>query len=80
MDRSKRWLILVVLYTAMLIFALSYQSIPPVLGVIMSDLHLSHGQAGSLMSMSLPGIIISIPAGMLADIYGYRRVGLISWH
>lgn len=79
MDRSKRWLILVVLYTAMLIFALSYQSIPPVLGVIMSDLHLSHGQAGSLMSMyALPGIIISIPAGMLADIYGYRRVGLIS--
>lgn len=74
-----RWKMLAVLYSAQLTFALTFQSIPPILGLIMSDLGLSHGQGGALMSMfALPGILISIPAGMLADYYGHRRVGLFS--
>ena len=31
------------------------------------------------MSMyAIPGILVSIPAGLFADYYGYRRVGLLS--
>ncbi len=79
MSKPNRWRILAVLFVAQLTFAFTFQSIPPILGAIMSDLGLSHGQAGALMSMyAIPGILISIPAGLLADYYGYRRVGLLS--
>lgn len=79
MSKPNRWRILAVLFAAQLTFALTFQSIPPILGIIMSDLGLSHGQGGALMSMyALPGIFISIPAGLFADYYGYRQVGLLS--
>lgn len=79
MSKPNRWKILAVLFVAQLTFALTFQSIPPILDVIMSSLGLSHGQGGALMSMyAVPGILISIPAGLFADYYGYRRVGLLS--
>lgn len=80
MNQTKqRWLILGVVYLCMLAFAMTLQSVPPVLSLVVADLGLSHAQAGLLMSFfALPGIIISIPAGMLADRYSQKLIGLVS--
>ncbi len=71
-----RWRVLLYVYIAALAFAVTFQAIPPILGPIISSFGISHGQAGALMSFfALPGILISIPGGILTDIYGPKRVG-----
>jgi len=68
-----------VIYLCMLSYTLVLQSIPPVLSLIIDELGLSYHQAGVLMSLfALPGILVSLPAGMLADRYGVKRVGIAS--
>ncbi len=77
---TSRWAMLTILYLCILAYALVFQSIPPVLSLIIDDLNISHAQAGLLMSIfALPGIIISIPAGFLADHYGAKRIGIFSF-
>ena len=79
-EARRRWIILGVVYLCMLAFAITLQSIPPVLSLIMAELKISHAQGGLLMSLfALPGIIVSIPAGMLADRYGQRVICLVSF-
>jgi len=78
-EPRQRWVILGVIYLSMLAFAIVFQSVPPVLSLIMADLSLSHAQGGLLMSFfALPGIIVAIPAGMLADRYSQKAIGLVS--
>jgi len=75
----KRWSILVVAYLCNMIFALIFQSVPPLLNLIMDEMNLSYAQGGLLMSFfALPGIIVSIPAGLLADRYNQKTIGLTS--
>lgn len=77
MKKESRWRALIFVYIFMLAFAVVFQAIPPVFGFIVSSLGISHAQAGALMSFfALPGIFISIPGGILADVYGSKRVGL----
>lgn len=77
---SKRWGMLVVVYLAALSFAITLQSMPPVLRLILDEFQLSHTQGGLLMSLfALPGIVVSIPAGMLGDRYGQRILGIIAF-
>jgi len=72
-----RWVILVVVYLSILAFTLIFQSIPPVLPFIISELHLTYTQSGLLMSLfALPGLIISLLGGFLSDRYGMRPLGL----
>lgn len=67
---------MILAYISMVAFALVFQSIPPLMGQMIPSLNLSHTQAGALMSLfALPGIIVSIPGGMLADRYGPGKVG-----
>ena len=74
-----RWAILAQLYLCMFSYAVVFQSIPPVMSLIISHFHLSHHQAGLLMSLfALPGVFVSLPAGMLADRYGVKPVGVLS--
>jgi len=79
-DRSRmRWAILAQIYLCMFAYAVVFQSIPPVMSLVIGHFHLSHHQAGLLMSMfALPGVFVSLPAGMLADRYGVKAVGIIS--
>lgn len=75
----RRWIILGALYLCSLSFAFTFQSIPPILTLVMNELNLSHAEGGLLMSFfALPGIFISIPAGMLADRYSHKTLGVIS--
>ncbi len=61
----------------MLVFAIVFQSIPPLVGFLVADLGITHAQAGALMSLfGLPGIFISIPGGILTDLHGSKRVGV----
>lgn len=68
-----------VAYTSLLAFAFAFQSLPPILRLIMKDLGLNHTEAGLLMGLfALPGILLTIPGGWLTDLYGPKRVGIIS--
>lgn len=74
-----RWKILAIVYLSMLAFAFVFQSIPPVLSLIIRELKITHTQAGMLMSLfALPGIFITIPGGILSDYYGAKRMGSTS--
>ncbi len=76
---TSRWAILIEIYLCMLSYAVVFQSIPPVMSLIIDHFHLSHHGAGLLMSMfALPGIIVSLPAGMLTDRFGVKPVGIVT--
>jgi len=75
-----RWKAMFYIYLFMLVFAVTFQSIPPLLGFLVHSLEISHTQAGALMSLfGLPGILISIPGGIFADVYGPKQVGVIAF-
>ncbi len=79
MKHTSPWKALIFIYFFMLVFALVFQGIPPVFGFIIASMGINHAQAGALMSFfGLPGIFISIPGGILADVYGSKKVGLFS--
>ncbi len=76
---SLRWVMLGLIYLCMLAFALVFQAIPPVLNLIIKEFGVSHASAGLLMSMfALPGLILSIPAGIMADSFGVKRIGILA--
>jgi ACDE family multidrug resistance protein len=71
-----RWVILTIVYLSILAFAFIFQSIPPVLPLIISELQLTYAQSGLLMSLfALPGLFISLPGGFLSDRYRMRPLG-----
>lgn len=73
-----RWVALGIVYLSFLAYAIVFQSIPPILGFVIADLRLTHGQAGLLMSLfALPGVLLSIPAGILVDRYGPRNPAIL---
>ncbi len=71
-----RWTILGVMTLSILAFAVIFQSIPPILGILIDTFHISHAQAGALIGLfSLPAIFLALPGGILADRYGARLIG-----
>ncbi|MFC1869595.1 MFS transporter, partial [Thermodesulfobacteriota bacterium] len=74
-----RWVILGLVVYCQLAQAITYQGIPPILGILVASLGISYAQAGGLMSLySLPRIFLALPGGFLVDRYGTRKVGGIS--
>lgn len=74
-----RWRILALTYVCMLSFAIVFQSIPPLLTLIMPEFDISYAQAGLLMSLfALPGIFISLPGGIVSDRFGMKKVSITS--
>ncbi len=72
-----RWVILTVVYLSIIAFTFVFQSIPPVLPLIIPELHLTYAQSGLLMSLfALPGLFISLLGGFLSDRYGMRPLGM----
>jgi len=73
-----RWVILILSYLCMLVFAFTLQSLPPILTLIIEELKLTHAEAGLLMSLfSLPAIFLAILAGLLSDRWGPFKTGVI---
>lgn len=74
-----RWVILGLTYACQLSFALVFQSIPPILRFIVTELKITQAQAGLLMSLfALPGVFFSIPGGIICDRFGAKNVGFVS--
>ena len=66
-------------YACQISFALVFQSIPPILRLIVSELRITHAQAGLLMSLfALPGIFLAIPGGIISDRFGAKKIGFAS--
>ena len=73
---SYRWTILGVVAFCLLAKAIIFQCIPPILGILINTFHISHTQAGALMSLySLPAIFLALPGGILVDRFGARIAG-----
>ena len=74
-----RWTILGLGTFCILTFGVVFQSIPPLIGILVEALNISYARAGTLMGLFiLPGIFLSIPGGMLTDRFGPRKVGVAS--
>lgn len=74
-----RWAILFASFYAFVAYAFTFQEVPPLIPSIIEEFNISHAEAGLLMSIVLvPGIFLSLPAGLFVGRYGVKRVGFIS--
>lgn len=74
-----RWKILGLASFCLLAFAIIFQTIPPILRILVDALEISYAQAGALMGLfSLPSLFLSLPGGLLIDRLGPKRVGATS--
>ncbi|MBW2410855.1 MAG: MFS transporter [Deltaproteobacteria bacterium] len=74
-----RWTILGLGTFCILTFGVIFQSIPPLIGILVEALHISYAQAGALMGLFiLPGIFLSLPGGMLTDRFGPLKAVIAS--
>jgi MFS family permease len=74
-----RWNILWLATFCMLTFAVIFQSIPPILRILVDDLHITYAKAGALMGLfTLPSIVLALPGGILVDRFGSRNIGIVS--
>jgi MFS family permease len=76
---SYRWNILGLATFCVLTFGVIFQSIPPIIGILVDVFNVSYARAGALMGLFIfPSIFLSIPGGMLTDRFGSRNVGVAS--
>ncbi len=74
-----RWWILVLVHVSMVAFACVFQTIPPILDILIRKIGITYTQAGMLMGLfTLPGIFLALPGGILADRLGSRGIALLS--
>jgi MFS family permease len=72
-----RWVILIIVYLSILAFTFLFQSIPPIVPLIISDLRLTYAQAGLLMSLfAFPGLFVSLLGGFFSDRYAMKPLGM----
>ncbi len=74
-----RWAILFASFYAFVAFAFTFQQAPPLIPPIIEEFNITYTEAGLLMSIVLvPGVFLSLPAGLFVERYGVRRVGFAS--
>ncbi len=74
-----RWVILGLVIFCQLTQAISFQGIPPILGLLVQGMHFSYAQAGGLMSLfSMPRIFVGLISGVVVDRYGTKKIGCVS--
>jgi MFS family permease len=73
-----RWLTLAVLTFARTAMGYQFQSVGALAPLLIPRLHLAHAELGLLVGLfSLPGVLLSLPGGMLGARFGDRRVVVI---
>lgn len=73
------WLMVFLVWLFCLSAAVIQFKVPPIMPVLMQELHMSVGSAGSLMSvLNITGVILAIPAGLILNRCGYRAMGLLA--
>jgi predicted MFS family arabinose efflux permease len=79
MHRQFRWIILLVAFLGYVAFAFAFQLTPPLIPSIEEEFGITHAEAGLLMSIVLiPGIFFSLPAGLVVEKYGVKKIGFLS--
>jgi predicted MFS family arabinose efflux permease len=74
-----RWVVLVVTLLVFVVYAFSFQIVPPLIPSILSEFGISNAEAGLLMSIVLvPGLILSIFVSLVIRRLGAKRVILFS--
>jgi MFS family permease len=74
---SSRWTALAVIFVVRTSMGFQFQSIAAVAPFLVEDLRLSYAQAGLMMGLyMLPGVVVSLPSGLLGQRFGSRRVAL----
>jgi predicted MFS family arabinose efflux permease len=74
-----RWVVLVVTLLVFVVYAFSFQIVPPLIPSILSEFGISNAEAGLLMSIVLvPGLILSIFVSLVIRRLGTKRVILFS--
>ncbi len=74
-----RWAMLAILCLYAVALVMAFQSIPPILSLIIEDIGISHAQAGLLMSLiTLPGIFLLIPLSLISARFNLKHIGLLS--
>lgn len=72
---NKRWLFLAIAFLGAFAFIFSMQAAPPLIPAITDQFGLTHTQAaGIMLFVALPGIFLSIPAGLLTDRHGCKKL------
>ncbi|RZA06857.1 MAG: MFS transporter, partial [Proteobacteria bacterium] len=70
-----RWTALTVLTAARTSMGFQFQSIGSASPLLIADLRLTYADLGTLIGLYfLPGLVLSLPAGMLARRFGDKRV------
>jgi MFS family permease len=70
-----RWIVFGTCYSLMVLFALSFQAVPPLLQFVQEEIPFSHSQAGYLMgAYTIPGLVIPPLIPWLAGRFNDRRL------
>jgi len=77
--REYRWAVLFASFFAFVAYAFALQEAPPLIPSIIEEFSISNAEAGLITAVVLvPGIFLSLPAGVFVGKYGVRRVSLVS--
>jgi len=70
-----RWYILATLFAARTTMGFQFQSVASAAPFLTEDLHLSYGEAGTLIGLYLlPGLFLAIPSGLLQQRFGDKAI------
>src|SRR3954471_11181795 len=77
-ESANRWLILLVLFIARAAIAFQFQSIPALSPLLVDSLRIDYGLLGTLVGLyMLPGVIFSLPGGLLGQRFGDKQIALL---
>ncbi len=76
---GNRWVMLLVSLFAFMAYAFVFNSLPPLLNELQGVFGVDDATAGFLMSfVVVPGIFLALPAGVLINKFGFRRLSFVS--
>ena len=76
---GNRWVMLLVSLFAFMAYGFVFQSLPPLLNELQGVFGVDDAAAGLLMSfVVIPGIFLALPAGVLINKFGFRRLSFVS--
>jgi MFS family permease len=74
-----RWVVLFVAIFGFTLFNFAFQCIPPLINRLQIVFNVDNSTAALLMSLVVvPGVFLALPAGMLLNKHGFRKIGSIS--
>jgi predicted MFS family arabinose efflux permease len=77
-EPSRRWLILLVLFVARAAIAFQFQSVPALSPLLVERLQIDYALLGTLVGLyMLPGVVFSLPGGMLGQRFGDKQIALL---